>query len=132
MFHTPSTWLLIANISFLFLFLILLALALYRLHIFVTIITSLFFDYTRNRVIDDYADKTVRIVEEGNLPSEFDKPITSQDKFDLACSILTDSLSNIGFDTSVLHIPAIITAKVNQLYHGEIPGRFKHETFSKN
>ena len=132
MFHISSTWLLIANSTFLLLFLLLLAFALYRLHIFATVITSLFFDYTRNRIIDDYAEKTVRIVEEGNLPSEFGKPATSQDKFDLACSILTDSLSNIGFDTSALHIPAIITAKVNQLYHGEIPRRFSHETFSRN
>ena len=132
MFHTPSAWILLADVLFPFLFLILLALTLYRLHVFLSIITSLFFDYTRNRVIDDYAEKTVRIVEEGNLPSEFEKPIASQDKFDLACSILTDSLSNIGFDTQTLHIPAIITAKVNQLYHGEIPGRFRHETFSKN
>ena len=132
MLHTSSISALFMFFIYPLLFLLILSFALYRLHVFVSIVTSLFFDYTRNRVIDDYAEKTVRIVEEGNLPSEFDKPVTSQDKFDLACSILTDSLSNIGFDTSVLHIPAIVTAKVNQLYHGEIPGRFQHETFSKN
>ena len=132
MLHTPSISALFVFFIYPLLFLFILALTLYRLHVFVSIITNLFFDYTRNRVIDDYADKTVRIVEEGNLPSEFEKPTNSHDKFDLACSILTDSLSNIGFDTETLHIPAIITAKVNQLYHNEIPGRFRHETFSKN
>ena len=85
----------------------------------------LFMDYTTNHIIDDYAEKTVRIVEEGNLPTEYGLPQTSEQKFELACSILTDSLANIGFDTNKIHIPAIITAKVNQLYHSEIPRRFQ-------
>ena len=88
-------------------------------------ITHLFMDYSFNHVIDDYAEKTVRIVEEGNLPAEYGVPQTPEQKLQLACSILTDSLANIGFDTNKLHIPAIITAKVNQLYHSEIPRRFK-------
>lgn len=70
--------------------------------------------------LDAATEKTVRIVEEGGLDTEFKDPVTSEEKQKLATNILQDAVSFAGHDVKQFHFPALIKSKVNELYHGEL------------
>ena len=79
-----------------------------------------FFKFRVDQWLDFATERTVRIVEEGGLPLEFNKPTTGEEKQTLACSILQDVISYAGLDVQQYNIPALIQAKVNEVFHGQI------------
>ena len=84
-----------------------------------------FFKFRVDQWLDLVTERTIRIVEEGGLPLEFGNPTTSEEKQNLACSILQDVVSYGGLDVQQYNIPALIQAKVNEVFHGHITRKSK-------